>query len=299
MKVLSLFDGMGGARIALDNLGIDCEYYASEIDEPARLVHMKNYPDTIQVGDVTKLTADSLPEIDLLIGGSPCQSFSTAARQKESGLVKGESQLFFEYLRVLKEVKPKYFILENVASMKNTDRDKISDMLGVKPITINSHLLTAQMRRRHYWTNIPGLKQPDDKGILLHSVLEPGSYTIDRKSYCLTATYNRACPQDYFCFGQRQMVFNMEPTLLLKTKNMKTIAIDEDAFTISTKRKDVTGQKYLKPYMKKLSPVECERLQGVPDGYTDHVSTKERYKMIGNGFTVPVIEHLLKGIKDA
>jgi DNA-cytosine methyltransferase len=319
MRILSLFDGCAGARQALDNLGIDCTYYSSEIDSFAIQIALKNYPDIIQLGDITKLDESNLPnEIDLLIGGSPCTSLSIAKRQKESGLEKGESMLFWEYVRVLKLVKPKYFILENVASMKKTDKDKISEILGVKPITINSSLLTAQLRKRHYWTNIPDLQQPEDLNIKLQDVLEdPDDLALDKKSYCVTATYSRASPRDYFNYGQRQLVFYYGRSLEGKNNRRlfkKVHGIDggarnnknrewvlkenQDKSPCLTSSTDARILDIAEEHWRKLTPIECEKLQGMRSNYTEGVSDTQRYKMIGNGFTIPVIEHLIKGISE-
>ncbi len=297
MRVLSLFDGLGGARVALDNLGVDCVYHACEVDKYAIQTHVKNYPKTRQWGDVCKFTG--IADIDLLVGGSPCQSFSSAKRQKESGLDKGESQLLWEYIRLLKKVKPKYFLLENVASMKASDRDAISKLIGVQPIMINSSLVTGQLRRRWYWTNIPGVDQPVDRLSVLQDILEDGC--ADRhKSYCLTATYGRANIQDYFCYGQRQMIFKkpFSYTASIEHPGFIMMEIGGKKFLLSTTRGSKEGHDKIKPFMRRLTPIECERLQGLPDNYTQGVSTSQRYKMIGNGFTVPVIEHILSHIPE-
>lgn len=320
MRVLSLFDGCGMCYQALKDLGVEVsEYYASEIDTHAMKISTKNHPDIIQLGDITLLDDDrlkSLGDIDLICAGTPCTSLSIAARQKESGLEKGQSTLFYEALRILNQVKPKYFLVENVASMKNSDRDKISEELGVQPIMINSALLTAQSRKRYYWTNIPDVEQPEDKGILLKDILEHG-FTERHKALCVTATYSRACPNDYFIHSNRQMVFT-KPIFLggLNGKDGKKLSrnVPQGMRVYSVEGKSVTlsanggglGAKTglyemkrviaseLKPIVRRLSTTECERLQGLPDGYTEGVSETQRYKMIGNGFTVPVISHILK-----
>jgi len=202
--VLSLFDGISGAKVALNNLSIPCHYYASEIDKYALEISRKNYPEIVQLGDIKTLDTSSLPKINLLIGGSPCTSLSCAKRQKESGLVKGESVLFWEYVRILKEVKPDYFLLENVASMKPCDKEKISEVLGVTPIMINSALLTAQNRKRLYWTNILGVKQPEDRGIILKDILEkevPKKYILSGREidYMHRKTTRGRSHFDFYC----------------------------------------------------------------------------------------------------
>lgn len=284
MRVLSLFDGCGMCYQALKDSGIEVSnYYASEIDRFAIKIALKNHPDIVEMGDITSLSDEklaSLGEIDLICAGFPCTSLSIAARQKESGLEKGQSTLFYEALRVLNTVKPKCFLIENVASMKHFDRDKITEALGVEPIMINSALLTAQSRKRYYWTNIPNVSQPEDKGILLKDVLDSG-FTNRHKSLCITATYARACPNDYFLHFNRQMIFTKKP-------------INFTGFELFCKSPEKYIADNLKPIMRRLSTTECERLQGLPEGYTEGISETQRYKMIGNGFSVPVISHILK-----
>jgi site-specific DNA-cytosine methylase len=261
MNVLSLFDGMSCGRIALERAGIPItNYYASEVDKYAMAVAKENYPDIKHIGDVTQVRASELPKIDLLIGGSPCQGFSFAGRQLNFD--DPRSKLFFEFVRILKQAKPKYFLLENVR-MKKEFQDIISQHLGVQPIKINSALVSAQNRVRLYWTNIPNVTQPDDKGISLKEIIESGAVDRD-KSHCIDANYFKGGNlKSYFEKHRRQLVFN---------NNMLTD-------------------------YRKLTPVECERLQTVPDNYTSVVSNTQRYKMLGNGWTVDVISHILKNIK--
>jgi len=259
MNVLSLFDGISAGQVALQRAGIKVEkYYASEIDKYAIQVTQKNFPDTIQLGDITKL--DGTPfegKIDLIIGGSPCQSFSVAGKQ---GGFEGKSGLFWEYVRLLKEVNPKYFLLENV-KMKKEWRDVISEALSVEPIKINSSLLSAQQRHRLYWTNIPDVSQPEDKNILLKDILEQG--TVDRdKSYCIDANYWKGTNVDQY----------------LKKKR-RQIVYTENGF-------------------RKLSPTEVESLQTFQAGYTEGISNTQRYKALGNSWTVDVIAHILSFLKD-
>ena len=303
MNVLSLFDGMSCGQIALRRAGIEYDnYFASEIDKYAIQIAQKNYQDTIQLGDIHNIKTEKLPKVDILLGGSPCQSLSKAKRQKESGLKKGQSVLFWEYLRILNAVKPKYFLLENVASMKKTDRDSISNSLGVEPILINSALLTAQQRKRYYWTNIEGVEQPKDRKVYLKDILENG-YTEKLKSYCIIATYSRACPEDYFFHGQRQLVFN-KPVRVGTIGNGgqgeriyyiggKSVCLSANGGGWGAK----TGLYEIKEHVRRLTPIECERLQTVEDNYTEGVSNAQRYKMLGNGFTVDVIVHILNNLK--
>ncbi len=316
MRVLSLFDGCGMCYQALKDIGAEVsKYYASEIDKFAITIALKNHPDIVELGDITLLDDEklaSLGAIDLLCAGFPCTSLSIAARQKESGLEKGQSTLFYEALRVIKTVKPKYFLIENVASMKNSDRDKISEALGVEPIMINSALLTAQSRKRYYWTNIPNVSQPEDKGILLKDILEDG-FTERHKALCVTASYSRVCPNDYFIFSNRQLIFT-KPVLLGGIGNKpypqgnRVYSIEGKSITLAAnsggkgaktglyEMKKTIAQE-LKPIVRRLTTTECERLQGLPVGYTEGVSESQRYKMIGNGFTVPVIAHILGHIE--
>ena len=215
MKVLSLFDGMSCGRIALDQLGIPVEkYYASEIDKYAIQVSQANYPDIEQVGDICNLDPKDYQDVDLMLAGSPCQGFSFAGKQL--AFDDPRSALFFEFIRLLKEIKPKYFLLENVR-MKKEFLQVISQQVsecypeitfGIEPIFINSSLLSAQSRQRYYWTNIPGIQEPEDKGIVLRDILED-NYDSDRdKSYCIDANYSKtgAKPHHYKDKYRRQLV---------------------------------------------------------------------------------------------
>jgi site-specific DNA-cytosine methylase len=273
MNVLSLFDGMSCGRIALERAGIKVDkYFAAEIDKYAIQIANKNYPDTIHLGDVQEVI---YPEsfdghkIDLVIGGSPCQGFSFAGQRLNFD--DPRSKLFFEYARLVKECNPKYFLLENVR-MKQECQDVISDILGVYPIPINSSLVSAQSRKRLYWTNIPRVSQPDDKAIVLKDILENG--IVDRdKSHCIDANYFKGGNlKQYFEKHRRQLVFSEDGLCHIGT------ADDEKRW-------------------RKLTPLECERLQTVPDGYTVGVSNSQRYKMLGNGWTVDVISHIFKNME--
>ena len=306
-NILSLFDGISGAQIALERAGIKYDnYYASETDKYAMKITQKHYPKTIQLGNVEFVNGSELPDIWLLIGGSPCTSLSCAAGQKESGLEKGASVLFWEYIRILNEVKPKYFLLENVASMKKADRETITKIMGVEPIMINSALVSAQQRKRLYWTNIKGIEQLEDKHIYLKDVLENG-YTDKEKSYPITATITNGIARDYFLKSQRQMVFNKPirvSTIGKGGQANRVYSIDGKSVCLSANgggRGAKTGLyaiiQELKPYIRKLTPLECERLQTLPENYTEGISNTQRYKSIGNGFTIDVIAHILKIIR--
>ena len=340
MNVLSLFDGMSCGRLALDEAGIEVDnYYAAEIDKYAIQVAKSNYPDTIHLGDVTELSATDLPKIDLLIGGSPCQGFSFAGKQLNFD--DPRSALFFEFVRLLKEINPKYFMLENVR-MKQEFQDVISEHLGVKPIMINSALMSAQNRVRLYWTNIPNVAQPEDKGVVLKDIIDDLSgdrpcelKEFKQESIChhaATATDirgNESIKRVYADSGKSPTLTTMggghrEPKILVNesaTKKDKAYALThsysgavawnsierKQRTMIPVEESDQTdpniynGVKY-----RKLTPLECERLQTVPDNYTliqdedekQLVSNSQRYKMLGNGWTVDVIAHIFKNIKE-
>ena len=480
MKVLSLFDGMSCGQIALNRLGIKVDkYYASEIDKYAIKVTQANFPETIQIGDVCDIKAEDYQDVDLIMAGSPCQGFSFAGKQL--AFDDPRSALFFEFIRLLKEIKPKYFLLENV-KMKKEYLQVISEQVsacyleipfGIEPIFINSSLVSAQNRQRYYWTNIPNITQPEERGIVLRDILETepndptlmsdnfvyrqiknkkdrclvtedkekasslsameyvkngrqGDYlacdndgvpvdkelgeghkqdlqkeilpsfdenlkkmtTKDEKAYCLTATYSAAYPPNSMERKQRTMIpvkkgqempeditlvydnegkshkpehigtavdvnghdilkrvyspdgksptvntcqgGNREPKVLVKAmtevrtpeankiryehrkktgkdwspRNMRHLVErkDEKMNTLTsalTKQHimQITKDDTQEVYWRKLTPLECERLQTVPDNYTNHVSNTQRYKMLGNGWTIEVITHILKNME--
>jgi DNA-cytosine methyltransferase len=314
MNVLSLFDGMSCGQIALNRLGIKYHnYYAAEIDKYAMEVTKKNYPNTIHLGDVTKVKAVDLELIDLLMGGSPCQGFSFAGKQLNFD--DPRSALFFEFVRLLRECKPKYFLLENVR-MKQQHQDVITEHLGVEPIMINSALVSAQNRVRLYWTNIPNITQPQDKKLVLKDVLEyePDNYTIMSNNFtnrlkenrCLTdLNQNKASnlsAMEYVKNGKQGDY--LACTLVGKPKD--NVLVREKSKTVRTGGRgsydrhewDSVGNKGTELYYRKLTTTECERLQTVPDNYTQGVSNTQRYKMLGNGWTVDVIAHILKNIHE-
>jgi len=307
MNVLSLFDGMSCGQIALQKNGITPEnYFASEIDSHAISVTQINFPNTKQLGSVIDVKVKDLPKIDLLIGGSPCQSFSVAGNGEG---FEGKSGLFYEYVRVLKETNPKYFLLENVV-MKKEWEDVITKELGVKPIKINSSLLSAQTRKRLYWTNIDNVVQPEDKNILLESIIESGFVDRD-KSFCLDANYFKGSnAKQYFCKSRRQIVWVIpEATKKGSVEVVNGNFIDVTFIKSKTRRGRLMANKsncltatksnfciVEKDWFRLLTPIECERLQTVPDNYTDGVSNSQRYKMLGNGWTVDVIAHIFKSL---
>lgn len=410
INVLSLFGGIECGRVALDRIGVKIgEYYSAEIDPYAIQITKGNYPDIVHVGSVTDVSyrrnkilrggrlhwkapdGDMIAQttIDLLIGGSPCQDLSIA-KGNGKGLDGEKSGLFYEYVRILKEARPKYYLLENVASMKQKDKETITEVLRkIYPETevhlINSALVSAQNRKRLYWTNIPNITAPEDLGITLRDILEDIPMTdptwkpldekylteetklkLKEKAYAITATYTGACPRDYLERSQRQLVVgqfrrtslrvhadqdksctltsNMgtggnnvpiflglahrnrgegkqpECNLTQKANSLTTVQSDSEILGIyqiphghndgglvqdGEKAPTITGsgryesnnklvaEKEMEFFWRKLTPIECERLQTLPDGYTDHVSATRRYKAIGNGWTVDVISHIL------
>jgi DNA (cytosine-5)-methyltransferase 3A len=351
MNVLSLFDGMSCGHQALDRVGIRVDnYFASEIDKYAIKVTMANYLETIQLGSVVNVDGYKLPKIDILIGGSPCQSFSFAGKRKgmstkdEQEILtlehylelkaqgfefEGQSYLFWEYMRLLNEVKPKYFLLENVIMSEKWEKI-LSKAIGVKPIMINSSLVSAQNRQRLYWTNIglepQGLfgdlesiiEQPKDKKILLNEILEPEvddkyflSYealekirkwkaqqnpledieTNYRKNGCLTARGNSDMHS-----GMKLVIHNMMPRSGDPAKGGTGHLTRTDGKTYCLDTGNTNAIENLSG-IRRLTPIECERLQTVEDNYTNHVSDSQRYRMLGNGWTVDVIAHILSYIK--
>jgi DNA (cytosine-5)-methyltransferase 3A len=397
INVLSLFDGMSCGQQALERQGIKVNnYYASEIDKYAIQVTMVNYPNTVQLGSVVNVDASKLPKIDLLIGGSPCQSFSFAGKRKgmstkcelevlsldqylelksQNFEFEGQSYLFWEYMRVLTDIRKTNpdvkFLLENVI-MGAKWQKILSQAIGINPIEINSSLVSAQNRRRLYWTNIGAeqdglfgdlkcmIPQPKDKGILLKHILEgevdnkyylsdkiingflnsksvfaerfnPHDETTN-KSYCITSRIAKMGKTDPYIIAMRGRNPDNPKSRESgnKTEQMIEPRIPNDGKTncITTVQKDnlVYTANYLqygdgyaldnrayyedgkqgtldtKPNrakallndsrIRRLTPLECERLQTVKDGYTAHVSDSQRYKMIGNGWTVDVISHI-------
>lgn len=357
MKILSLFDGISCGMLALKRAGIPVENYdAFEIDKYAIKVSENNCPNIIHHGDVFEGDFTQFKEYDLLLGGSPCTYWSIAKKGRETTSGGMGFKLFMEYVRALKESECKYFLYENNYSIHQNIKDEISKYLGVQPIMINSALVSGQNRKRCYWTNIPNVTQPDDKGIMLADILEDGLPWQD-KSYCMTAQYQGAIFSNTLQRKQRTMVavpvgaaqrgrYTQTGSRNKKaeggTKQFIEIRKDNKSSCLTTVRKDSlvcapvrigqigkggqgqriysvrgksiamtangggTGGKtglykidlpdgdYI---IRKLTPVEAERLQTLPDNYTAGISNTQRYKCIGNGWTVDVIAHILKELK--
>lgn len=292
MNVLSLFDGMSCGQIALDQLGIKVDnYFASEIDKNAIKTTKANYPNTKHLGDVTEVKGGNLPKIDLLIGGSPCQGFSFAGKQLNFD--DDRSKLFFEFVRLLKETNPKYFMLENVM-MKQEYQDVISEYLGVKPIKIDSKDISAGRRRRLYWTNIP-VGDLQKKQIKLSDVLDSDAITDKEKAYCLTL--HQGTLRDYFKKSQSNIVY--VPNLLGKYKVINgELSMrfargknPEELFTFKTKVPDGSYD------FRTLNVSEACALHNVNPKYFLGSSKKQSMDMLGNGWTVDVIKHIFKNIK--
>lgn len=293
MNVLSLFDGISCGHVALDRAGILVEkYYASEIEKNAIKITQKNYPDTIQLGDVTKITneqLDSFGKIDIVIGGSPCTDLSSYKYSQYdcTGLEGNQSRLFYDYIRILKYVNPKYFLLENVASMEDRWKDLMSDIIGCYPIMINSADFCAAERKRYYWTNIP-IKKWIPRNIVLRDIILDAKDVPEKYWYTkYEITVHEGDPKikatiHLNSHEQSKMVYNIN-------YKCNTIMCDGNGGYLVKKI-------YQDNRVRKLMPIEYERLQTLPDNYTEGVSDSARYSAIGNGWTVDVIAHILSGL---
>jgi DNA (cytosine-5)-methyltransferase 3A len=382
MNVLSLFDGISCARVSLDRAKIEVNaYMSSEIDKNAIKVSEKNYPDIIRVGSVVGLEVEG--QVDLLIGGSPCQDLSIAKKDRK-GLEGNRSGLFWEFVRIKKECNPTYFILENVASMPKADKDIITREMGVEPVLFNASLVSAQSRKRLFWTNIP-FTLPEDKGILLKDILQPevderfyikktmnlsthqktNLRETDQKAHTLCSTMwkgshangttlikvghigtsdaqaNRVYDTEgksvtlsaqggglgaktgLYKIRGRDVILTESPLQVLqegRTELGKQLRKEikketgKDSTSRSTDHKAYFGKEgtkanclttalgteglIVKPdCIRKLTPVECERLQGLPDNYTEGIAMTNRYKCLGNAFNVDVVTHILSHLK--
>ncbi len=292
MKVLSLFDGISCGMVALERAGIPVDRYVSyEIDKHAIQISQNNYPQVEQCGDVTTADFTQYKGFDLVIGGSPCQDLSSYKydRGDVKGLEGSKSNLFYHFVRAIKECEPKYFLLENVASMEKKWADVISSELGVEPIMINSALVCGAERKRLYWTNIPDIQQPEDKGIVLKDIVLPENEVQEKYWYSkYDFTVHAGEPKvkaTIHLNGHRQAkeVYN------LKSKS-NTLLCDGNGGNLAKKV-------YQNGKVRRLTPLEYERLQTLPDNYTAGVADSHRYTAIGNGWTVDVIAHIFTSLK--
>jgi len=328
LNVLSLFDGMSCGQMALERAGIKVSnYYASEIDKYTIQITQKNYPDTIQLGDVTNWESWDLPKIDLILAGSPCQGFSRAG--DNLNFEDPRSILFFDFLDILKHYEPKYFLLENVM-MKKEWRDvitlcigdipKYANTSGLEPILINSTLVSAQNRQRYYWTNIPFYSQPDDKYIYLKDIILDDTFPValhnlyggfkektvrvfkDKSPTIRTAGGGGHIPS----FVKSDLIHSKKAIDYMNRKvadgrthwdfgHHSDIRNDKSSAVVANFFKGVPYNVFKDwDVIRKFHPIECERLQTIEDNYTEGVSPTQRYKMLGNGWTVDVIVHILK-----
>ena len=279
MNILSLCDGMSCCHIALDRAGIPVDkYFAAEIKDIGIKVTKANYPDTIHIGDVNKITykdgtlytenGNYKVKIDMVAFGSPCQSFSQAMKaDMRIGLAdKVRSGLFLECYRILKEVNPKWFLLENVGSMRKEDQQFLTECMGVEPIRINSSLVCVALRDRLYWTNIPNVTKPEDKGIKLQNILTSG-YTDRDKARALLVSDSRPLVS--------------KDKMLHRYKKFTTIVWEEKGNDDS---------------IRYLNQTELERCQTVPEGYTSCLTRNEAANVLGDGWTIDVIAHIFSGL---
>lgn len=290
MIVVSCFDGMSCGMIALERSGLNVtEYHAFEIDKHAIEVSNRNYPDIIHHGDINQWKKANIDwhKVDLLIGGSPCQGFSFAGKQL--AFDDPRSVLFFKFVEILRYIRlfnPNVkFLLENV-KMKKDHLNVISDTLGVEPVFINSALVSAQNRQRYYWCNW-GVQQPEDKGIMLADILETEGVGVLKDRGSWRESNENGVRDDY---SDLPTIQTLEVSDSGKSRCLSTISKDTLVSTLPPGR----YQNFTKDYYRMLTPIECERLQTVPDGYTAYVSRTQRYKMLGNGWTVDVIAHIFK-----
>ena len=291
MNVLSLFDGMSGGQLALDKANIKYnKYYASEISSHSIKITQKNYPNTIQLGDVVELSNEKLSKlgnIDLLIGGSPCTNLTITVinnYEHNQGLEGNQSRLFYEYIRIKNFLKPKYFLLENVASMTDDNRDIITQLMGVEPILINSNIFSSQDRERYYWTNIPLDPLPLSKNLVLKDIM---AKNIEEKY-----------------FYKQPFEFHGWDKKVIATLELKCHDIGKRVYNPNMTCATLTGVRggyqekkvYDNGRCRKIIPLEYERLQNVPDQYTYGVADSKRYSMLGDGWTIDVIVHIFKNI---
>lgn len=307
LSVLSLCDGMSCGQIALQELGIPVtKYFAAEIKDIAIKVTKDNFPNTIFLGDVNKINyangilytenGDYQTNIDLVLFGSPCQTFSLAmSTMHRVGFEnKKKSGLFFECYRILREVKPRYFLMENVRSMKDKERDYISNLLGVEPIMIDSAVVAPCIRKRYYWTNISNVTQPEPTGICLQDVLENG-YTNRKKGHCLMVSGSRPLTTPVKMFHRYYKGFN---NLVFKSEqHYKECREYYDFYYKGMKAKDIpVGTTDIFNGVRYLTQTELEKCQTVPVGYTNCLTLNQAADVLGDGWTIEVIKHILKGL---
>ncbi len=294
MNILSLFDGISCARIALEKLNIPItNYYASEIDKFAIQISKENYSDIIHLGDIRDIKSSDLPEIDLLIGGSPCQDLSNA--QNGLGLKGEKSRLFYEYIRLYKELKPKYFLLENV---KNKWGNLMSEIVGIDFIALNSSLFSAQSRPRYYWTNInfPKIPQNHHKEVL-ETIIDK---SVDEKYFFNKVGLDKFIEENITSDKLATKdgiikLFDVPKTIINDHERQRRVYSLKSKSPTILARADTT-KIFDGSRIRKITPLESERLQKIPDNYTSSCSNAQRYKMVGNAFNVDTIVHLLKGL---
>lgn len=309
--MLSLCDGMSCGHIALDKVGIKVkQYFASEIKDIAIKVTMDNYPNTIQIGDVNKVSykdgtlhteyGNYKTNIDLVIFGSPCQTFSIAIRtDKRIGLENLEkSGLFYQCNRILKEVNPMYFLMENVASMKLSDKDTISALIGCEPIKIDSQLVSPALRKRYYWTNIPNIMQPEDTRKDLQSILVDG-YTNRKKARSLLVSDSRPLTTPIKMFHRYHS--SGFTTLIFKNKQHYNNCINEYQKISGGEKIKAEKLNNYKEHIfdgvRYMNQIELERCQTVPEGYTKCLTRNEAANVLGDGWTIDVIAHIFQNLK--
>ena len=293
MNVLSLFDGISCGQLALQRAGIEVEnYFASEIDKHAISVTQHHFPNTVQLGSVVGLDTSTLPTIDLLIGGSPCQSFS---RSGDNTGFDGKSGLFWEYVRILNEVKPTYFLLENVV-MKKEWENIITEAIGFEPIMIDSKFFSAQKRQRLYWTNIPVDKNIEDRNINILDILIPNGDEKIINDHILVLDINeegfkiKNGTKTGYLYAKEGDCVNLE---FPKSQNRRGRVSNGKTNTLNTACNYgvvVNGN------LRELNITEYERLQTLPDGYTSLISLNQRKNVLGNGWTVDVISYIFQNI---
>ena len=363
MKILSLYNGMSCAMLAAERVGFKVDRFVSfEIDKHANFITKKNYPFAEMYEDVFEGDYTKFKGFDILMGGSPCTHWSIANKNRETTSSGVGFELFMQYVRALKESEPKYFLYENNKSISKEIQKEITKMLGVEPIMIDSKLVSAQQRQRLYWTNIPNVEQPEDKGIYLKDILgleteEPllnkivmtkqdtpvkvRKNYIDSKELSLFLKYHKEksgktlkmiasdCNEKLtkvehwfridksFAIPSENVWFDLKKSINITTdlydKAITEFEIKKSNFDMSKRiyhingkhptlttlsgggqRKNITDGKDLFY----LNPIHCERLQTVPDNFTEGVSDRQRFKMLGNGWTVDVIAHILSFIKE-